>query len=131
MAQLLSTESQEDAEKITARMEYIDFITVTNLSINPIISATVDYVIFASEQTTLLGIATPAPGLSELLVTMDSDYYPHIFIGNTDKKADEARDFLKNTSSFKKLHDTVENALITALDSDPALKAAYENLISR
>ncbi len=129
LSALLTTKSEVDAAAIISRMEYIDSLSLSSLSINPISSDSVDYVVLCSEEYRLLGIETTAPGLSEILIKIDSDSYPMIFIGETDEKADEAREFLKNTSSYKSLTENIAAALKSALDSDPALKAAYENMM--
>ncbi len=128
LTDLLSSRSEEDAEAIINRMEYLESISLTDFSINSIASDSVKYVVFASEEAKLFGINTPAPGLSEILFSLDELNLPRIFIGDTDEKTDEARAALKASPSFKTLLETVNSALEEALEKDPALKLAYQNM---
>ena len=80
-----------------------------------------DYIIYVINDVDIVNIETLAPGLDELMITMDENNYPKIFLGITSDETDEFRENSKKQEDYLTASDDVTTRLYKAWESDAAL----------
>jgi len=80
-----------------------------------------DYLIFVMFNAKLVNIATAAPSMDELIITLDENNYPKVFYGISSPELDAYRDKIKSEELFQNTYNDVINRMADAMLYDPDL----------
>ena len=131
LSSLVTDPSYLDFEKIRKTTEYIEeYLNPEYLiySCSDIIPE-FDYVVYVAFSSKIINIKTPAPGVDEFLIQMDSNNYPHLFLGEISSESQEHRMELRMTEDYSTFYKTkAEEPLVEAMLSDSNLRDFIERL---
>ncbi len=88
-----------------------------------------DYTVFYSHYDKIVNIKTLAPGLDEIMITMDDNNYPYVFLGITSAGTDAYRTTLRESETYQEfLMTNSVKPLANAMMQDPDLMEFIERI---
>lgn len=124
LASMVTDPAYLNIEDIRKKTEYIEEYKNFQYMIvaAPEDVAEFDYTIFYSHDDKIVNIKTAAPGLDEIMITLDENNYPYIFLGITSAGTDAYRTTLRESETYQNfLMNNVVKPLGDAMLQDPDL----------
>lgn len=124
LASMVTDPAYLDIEDIRKKTEYIEEYQNFKYMIvaAPEEVTEFDYTVFYSHDDKIVNIKTVAPGLDEIMITMDDNNYPYIFLGITSVGTDAYRTTLRESEAYQEfLMTNVVEPLGDAMLQDPDL----------
>ena len=88
-----------------------------------------DYVVYVAYSSKIINIKTPAPSMDEIVIKIDENNYPHIFLGEISSETKNRRMELRMTEEYNTFFETkVYEPLLEAMLSDSSFKDFVERL---
>lgn len=87
-----------------------------------------DYIVYVINDVDIINVSVHAPGLDEVIIRMDEENYPKIFLGVTSSAADTFREQSRQQSDYQTALEDVVERLSAAMIEDPTLLEFVEKL---
>ncbi len=130
LSSLVTDSSYLDYDDIRKKNEFIEQYVNLDFIIRecPDDITEFDYIVYVINDVDIINVNVHAPGLDELIIRMDEENYPKIFLGVTSSAADAFREQSRQQSDYQAALEDVVARLSAAMIEDPALLEFVEKL---